>query len=451
MRAYLMVLGIAILAAGLVAGCGGTTTPSEPQKASDAAQTEQIPTTPIAEAPAAPPTPNAPAAEGGTPQAPDAAAPVPGQPAAEQPPAEPVPDVVAKVGDKTISGKDFGRQLKNAGRMVRSRGMGGEVPAAQKREILNQMINDEILTQVAEKAGTTFTREEAVAEIEKAKQGMASPDMFKRYLEVMEMDEDTLIEMVRLQKLREKFIKEQTKGAPITEAELQAEYNKLKEQGNLERRQETADVHHILVKVEGTDEAAWEEGKKKIDAARERILAGEDFAKVAQEVTDDPGSKQRGGAYPDTPRGTMVPEFDEKMGTIPIGEVSEPFRTQFGWHILKVTARHEKGTMQLDEIRDQMTRMIERRKEQEFVQKTLDEARPNISIEVLYTPAEAAPAMPPAPEAVVPEAPAAPETPAAPEPAPATKAPAAPEAPAAPVTPPAPKAAAPSAPAAPAP
>jgi len=447
MRAYLMVFGIAILAAGLVAGCGGTTAPSEPKKAPDAAQTEQVPTTPIAEAPSTPPTPEAPPAEGETPATPDAAAPVPGQPAVEQPPAEPIPDVVAKVGDKTVAGKDLERQLKHAGRMVRSQGMGGEVPAAQKREILNQMINDEILSQMAEKAGTTFTREEAVAEIEKAKQGMPSPDMFKKYLEAMEMDEDTLIEMVRLQKLREKYIKEQTKGSPVTEEELQAEYNKLKEQGNLERRQETADVHHILVKVEGTDEAAWEEGKKKIDAARARILAGEDFAKVAQEVTDDPGSKQRGGTYPDTPRGTMVPEFDEKMGTIPIGEVSEPFRTQFGWHILKVTARHEKGTMTLDEIRDQMTRMIERRKEQEFVQKTLDEARPNLNIEVLYTPAEAAPAMPPAPEALaapatppVPEVPAAPATPPAPEAPAAPATPPAPEAPPAPETPPAPAA-----------
>ncbi|MCX5769499.1 MAG: peptidylprolyl isomerase [Candidatus Hydrogenedentes bacterium] len=443
MRAYLMVLGIAILAAGLVAGCGGTTTPSTPNKAPDAAQAETAPITPIAEAPSTPPAPDAPAAEGEAPATPDAAAQVPGQPAVEEPPAEPIPDVVAKVGDKTIAGKDLERQLKHATRMVRTRGMGGEVPAAQKREILNQMINDEILFQVAEKAGTTFTKEEAMAEIEKAKQGMPSPEMFTQYLKTMQMDEDTLIEMVRQQKLREKFVKEHTKDSPVTEEELQAEYNKLKEQGNLERKQETANVSHILVKVEGTDEAAWAEGKKKIDAARERILAGEDFAKVAQEMTDDPGSKQRGGAYPDTPRGMMVPEFDEKMWTIPIGEVSEPFRTQFGWHILKVTARHEKGTMQLDEIRDQMTRMIERRKEQEFVQKTLDEAKPKIPVEILYTPAETAPATPPGPEGVAPQAPAAPatpEAPAAPEKPAAPETPPAPEAPAAPATPPAPAA-----------
>jgi parvulin-like peptidyl-prolyl isomerase len=365
---------------------------------------------------------------------------------------------VAKVNDKPIAGKDFSRQLKHAERMLRSRGVGGTVPAAQKRDILAQMINDELLLQAAEKAGVTYTREEAVAEIEKAKQSMPSPDMFKRYLDMMNMDEDTLIELVRQQKLREKYVKANI--PPVTDDELQAEYNKLKEQGNLDRKQETADVQHILIKVEGTDVAAWADAKKKIDEIRQRIVNGEDFGKVAQETTEDPGSKERGGAYPDTPKGQMVPEFDERMWSLPIGEVSEPFRTQFGWHIMKVNARHEKGPMTLDEVRDQMTRMLERKKEQEFVQKTVDELKPQAKIETLYTPKETAPAMPPeaapipgavplpqkpeaapeaapapAPEAAPEAAPAAPAEPAAPA-APAEPAkPAAPETPAAPATP----------------
>jgi parvulin-like peptidyl-prolyl isomerase len=402
-----MILGIAILAAVLAVGCSGGTTSGKPETPPNPAPAESVPTTPIAEAPA----------DGET------AAPVPEPPAIAEPPAEPVPDVVAKVGDKTIAGKDFERQLKHATRMSRQRGIGGDVSAAQKRDIIGQMVNDEIVNQAAEKAGVAFTREEAVAEIEKAKQSMPSPDMFKRYLEAMEIDEDTLIELVRQQKLRERFVEEGTKGSPVTEEELLAEYNKMKELGNLERKEESADVQHILIKVEGADEAVWEEGKKKIEAIRQRILGGEDFGTVAQEVTEDPGSKQRGGAYPDTPRGKMVPEFDERMWTLPIGEVSEPFRTQFGWHILKVNARYEKGTMKLEEIRTQMTQMLERQKEQAFVEKTIDEAKPAANVEILYTPDEAAPPVPPMmPEGGAPEVPAAPETPAAPE-APAAAAP----------------------------
>lgn len=106
---------------------------------------------------------------------------------------------------------------------------------------------------------------------------------------------------------------------------------------------ETVDVSHILIKVSG-DEAAWAEAKKKIDAIRARIMAGEDFAAVAREVSEDPGSKKSGGAYPNTPRGMMVPEFEKVMFETPVGQVSEPFRTKFGWHILKVTGRHGQPT-----------------------------------------------------------------------------------------------------------
>lgn len=84
---------------------------------------------------------------------------------------------------------------------------------------------------------------------------------------------------------------------------------------------------HLLVKTE-------EEVKK----LREEILAGKDFAEVAKEVSLCP-SGAKGGDLGFFGRGQMVPEFDAAAFSLPVGQVSEPIKTQFGWHLLVVTGQ----------------------------------------------------------------------------------------------------------------
>jgi hypothetical protein len=91
--------------------------------------------------------------------------------------------------------------------------------------------------------------------------------------------------------------------------------------------QEAEQVHaaHILV---ATQQAA--------DEARARIEAGEDFGDAAREVSTDPGTAANGGDLGWFPRGEMVPAFDEAAFSLPVGEISEPVATEFGWHLIKV-------------------------------------------------------------------------------------------------------------------
>ena len=90
---------------------------------------------------------------------------------------------------------------------------------------------------------------------------------------------------------------------------------------------------HILMRpTEVQDDATT---RQRLDEIRARILAGEDFAALASITSDDPASAAQGGDLGWTEPGTFVPQFEEVLGALQQDEISEPFRTQFGWHIVQ--------------------------------------------------------------------------------------------------------------------
>ena len=100
-----------------------------------------------------------------------------------------------------------------------------------------------------------------------------------------------------------------------------------------------AEVRHILItpnEVRDQDQA-----RELINQIYERLKAGADFAELAREYSDDPGSGASGGDLGWVSPGDMVPEFEQAMDATPTGELSTPVRSQFGWHVLQVTDRRE--------------------------------------------------------------------------------------------------------------
>jgi peptidyl-prolyl cis-trans isomerase SurA len=100
---------------------------------------------------------------------------------------------------------------------------------------------------------------------------------------------------------------------------------------------EQMEIRHILITPNEIidDETA----KQRLEDAVSRIEAGEDFGELAKLLSDDPGSANSGGELGWRGPGSFVPEFEEVAQSLEIGEVSEPFRTRFGWHVLEVLDR----------------------------------------------------------------------------------------------------------------
>ena len=112
---------------------------------------------------------------------------------------------------------------------------------------------------------------------------------------------------------------------------------------------EQVHARHILLRpTEVQDDATT---RQRLEDLRERILAGEDFAALASITSEDPGSAAQGGDLGWAGPGTFVPDFDEALGKLQENEISEPFRTQYGWHIVQMLGKRFHD--QSDEVRRQ--------------------------------------------------------------------------------------------------
>jgi parvulin-like peptidyl-prolyl isomerase len=177
-----------------------------------------------------------------------------------------------------------------------------------------------------------------------------------------------------------KFSEDIVKDLAVTQDEVQAEYESLK----ANHRMDTADIAHVLVRVTGTDPVAWEDGKKEIDAAYARIEAGDDFADVVKEFSDDEMTRETGGVFDDAMRGNLGPEFDQRMFDVPLNEVTQPFKSRAGWHIMKVT---ERGVAPLEgPIREQLGNALLQQRKAQTIEKRIADARSAMSVSITLPP-----------------------------------------------------------------
>lgn len=146
---------------------------------------------------------------------------------------------------------------------------------------------------------------------------------------------------------------------------------------------EQVKARHILIKVdENADASTVATAKKKIDALAAKIKGGADFAKLAQENSDDPGSKIKGGDLGLFGRGRMVPAFDETAFGMAVGEVSAPVRSKFGFHLIKVEERKESSSREFDEVKAQLIRKMNFEKQQKAYDDIVGKLRANADIQI---------------------------------------------------------------------
>ena len=139
------------------------------------------------------------------------------------------------------------------------------------------------------------------------------------------------------------------------------------------------EARHILIKPSEimTDEQA----RELVVELRTRAESGEEFGELAKEYSEDIGSAAEGGDLGWTSPGQMVPEFDKAMAATEVGQISEPVKTQFGWHIIQVEGRRQQD-MTSEAIRAQAMNYLHDRKYQEELDAWLRQIRDEAFVDI---------------------------------------------------------------------
>jgi len=306
---------------------------------------------------------------------------VPSDSGAEEPPASGESGVAARIGSEVVTMDELDRAIDMTVNMMRARGapepQEGQVQTI-RQNVLKQMVDGKVLSVLARDAGYEVDDNEVDSVLEQQKGGFSSEEEFVLALEGMGLTVDGLRERVREQTVIRKFVDSKVEELNVTDEEVQAEYDRLKAAGSMDTP-ESVDVAHILARVEGEEETDWNEAEQRIKAARQRIVDGEEFDAVMKEVSEDPG----GGVYRNVQRGRMVPKFEEKMFSTAVDEISEPFRTRFGWHILTVLAKHESGTRPFAEVSERIEQTLKAGKTRDLVDKLIEDGKAGMNVEIL--------------------------------------------------------------------
>ena len=263
---------------------------------------------------------------------------------------------------------------------------------------------------VAKVNGTEIHQSDlAVAEEEAGQLPPMSPDAKKDYLVQFVADMILVSKAAEAKKMadtdsfkhriafaREKLLMEemlQSVGkAALTDEAMHKVYDEaVKQMG------EVQEVHarHILIRAAPGDDTASKAAEDKIKAVIVRLKKGEDFEKVAKEVTEDPSGKANGGDLGYFSKEQMVPEFSDVAFKLEKGQISEPVKTQFGWHVIKVDDKRIKPMPKFEEVKPQIEQFVTRKAQAELV----TSLRASAKIEKMYKVEEPkAPAAPAAPE-----------------------------------------------------
>jgi parvulin-like peptidyl-prolyl isomerase len=337
-------------------------------------------------APDATPTPTAGAATaGGDPLAPGAdglpgfGAPTPGPPFDPQK----LPLVVARVNGQEISRADvldrvaaFRAQVAQAGAPEPPR------DEAFYREMVDQLIGAHLLYGEAQRLNMVPSEEQARAQLAQIRSRFPSEEEYKKQLQAQGVDEAELTTDLARSVAVGRITEQLRSGVQVSEEEMRAFY-----QENLERmkRPEQLRVRHILV---GIPRQATEEQKKTARAEADDVLrqvkAGGDFAALAVQHSDDPGSRAEGGLLPWMARGETVPAFDQAAGALQKGGTSEVVETPFGFHVLRLEDTRPSATVPFEEAREQIEQAIRRRKARDAVRQRVQELRAQAKVEVLF-------------------------------------------------------------------
>jgi len=269
---------------------------------------------------------------------------------------QPLDRIVAVVNDDAIMASELRERVAQARSQLANRDVAMPSAQALRRQVLDRLIDEQIQLQMAEQANLTVDD----TELNRAVRSVAENNGMRldQFADTLE-SQGLSLAVVREQIRREMLIRQiqQRRVANRVNVADQEVDRYLAQQGGAGQQQQAVvdeqKIRHILIETNPNRSA--EQARRLAEQARQRIAAGEDFASVAQQVSDDRGSALNGGDLGWVRPGQMVPAFEDAASQLAVGEISQPVQTRYGYHLIQVADRRQRdvaGEAQRSQIRD---------------------------------------------------------------------------------------------------
>jgi peptidyl-prolyl cis-trans isomerase C len=348
-----------------------------PETSAAAATTAAAPGTPPQTTTAPAQTPTAAPAQDGKPAAAAQAPP----PAAKPVPAK-LPEVLARVNGEPVERWELENGVKRAEMRA-----GSAVPPEKRNEVLrgvlDQLVAYHVLVQESRARKIAVSDAEVDEQMSKVRKSFATEDAFQKGIAAQGLTVDQLRRQTRMSLAIEKIIESEINSkVSVGDAEVDTFYKQ-----NLERFKQGESVHaaHILIAVPQTaDPAQKQQAKAKAqEVLKQARAAGSDFAKLAQENSQDPGSAPNGGDLGFFEKGQMTPTFEEAAFKLKPGAISDVVETPFGYHIIKVIERKPARTVPLSEVAPKVKEFLTENDRQAKLEKFVEQVKSKAKIEIL--------------------------------------------------------------------
>jgi peptidyl-prolyl cis-trans isomerase C len=309
-------------------------------------------------------------------QAPAAQAPQPAKPVPAQ-----LPDVLARVNGESVTKADLERAV-----TVLEGRAGGPVPTEQRdriyRDVLDQIVSYKLLVQETHTRKIDASDAEVDARVQQIQGQFPSEAAFKQMLTARNTTIDQLKSDARQDMAVQKMIDaEIAPKIAVKPEQLTDFYTKNPDQF---KQPERVRASHILIGVpRGADAAAKAQAKAKAEQVLKDVKAGKDFAALAKEHSQDPGSAVNGGDLGFFQQGQMVGPFNDAAFSLAPGAISDLVETEFGFHIIKVAEKQASRTVPLDEVKPQLEQYLMERNRQEQTDAFVKGLRSKGKVEIL--------------------------------------------------------------------
>jgi peptidyl-prolyl cis-trans isomerase C len=301
------------------------------------------------------------------------------------PPAAPnsiFPAVVARVNGQPILGRDLEELIRQELTSIGNpewKNLREEYRSQLINNHLTSLISTKLLYQQASANGITVTETEVQDELQKMAKNYSSDAEFNAALASQNIDRTTLEKNLFETLAMSKFVNETiNKKVEVSQEELAKFYSANPAQFN---HPEIVRTSHILIRPAGNTAEQDAIAKERAEALLARIKKGEDFAKLAKENSVDV-SASKGGDLGFAAKEALEPEYAEAAFSLPVGGV-KLVKTQYGYHIIKVTDKKKEGLAALEEVKPDLTEFLKNQKAQAELNKLLKELREKAKIEIL--------------------------------------------------------------------